>query len=282
MPPRPLPPQHCSRSCSRDTDVYFVYGANNYNSACVVNGSVPDFEDPNLAIGKYDARTGMVTHFACDRDHGGEVASGPDTGPATDAHCCAAFWATPLPNGDVVINDGCDNTLRIVYANGTMAILAGRRGVAGFAGDGGPFRDALFDGVGYAAATPDGTTLYVIDGDNARIRALDLVAGTINTVVGNGGVYDAAVLQRAPDTPPTELGIGSVTLGGAASSFLTTVRGFTACRWWLAPRLVYFVASFVANLLLRPTCPCLHFPSSLRRTTTATCCLTWAARCTGL
>ena len=65
----------------------------------------------------------------------------------------------------------------------------------GFAGDGGPSINAKFNTTicGYLSA--DQKTLFVADIGNARIRALDLVKGTITTVAGGGkkgGVFDGS------------------------------------------------------------------------------------------
>ncbi|MFM8986281.1 MAG: hypothetical protein ACKONH_09540 [Planctomycetia bacterium] len=59
-------------------------------------------------------------------------------------------------------------------------------GTAGFGGDGGPAAAAAFDQAYCGAAAPDGRSLLVADLQNKRLRRVDLVAGTVSTVAGNG------------------------------------------------------------------------------------------------
>jgi sugar lactone lactonase YvrE len=68
---------------------------------------------------------------------------------------------------------------------GTVAVVAGT-GTAGFGGDGGPAAAASFDQAYCGAAAPDGRSLLVADLQNKRLRRIDLVAGTVSTVAGNG------------------------------------------------------------------------------------------------
>lgn len=218
-------------------DVVFVYGASNFNPLCSVNGTPPDLRDSNRALGFYDGRTGRVSHFACDRVHGGVPGSGPDDGPAAAAHCCEVRWAAPLWNGDVVFSDKCDHSLRVVFAgNGSIATLAGRRGAPGFGGDGGPARAALLSLPGQLSLAPDGVTLIFMDEGNARIRAIDLSGGlaaaTIYTVIGDGFVWDEGLLSRAPGTPPSALGIGTPTNDGTFVN-TATVSCWTCGRGWV-------------------------------------------------
>ena len=70
-------------------------------------------------------------------------------------------------------------------ATGAVAVVAGR-GSAGFSGDGGPAAQAEFKQAYCGSLAPDGRSLLVADIGNARLRRIDLVARTVDTIVGSG------------------------------------------------------------------------------------------------
>ena len=67
---------------------------------------------------------------------------------------------------------------------GRLSIIAGN-GMMGYAGDGGPAKEAVFNGMHNLAIAPSGK-LYVSDSWNHCIREIDLTSGTIRTVAGTG------------------------------------------------------------------------------------------------
>ena len=69
-------------------------------------------------------------------------------------------------------------------SSGTIITIAGN-GTLGFAGDGGQATDASFNGPQATTVGPDGT-LYIVDSQNYRIRAVDPTSGIISTIAGNG------------------------------------------------------------------------------------------------
>lgn len=58
-------------------------------------------------------------------------------------------------------------------------------GKKGFTGDGGPAREATFNGPKGVAVGPSGT-VYVVDTENHAVRRIDVTSGTIDTVAGGG------------------------------------------------------------------------------------------------
>jgi DNA-binding beta-propeller fold protein YncE len=89
-----------------------------------------------------------------------------------------------------------------------VTTLAG--GEKGFAGDGGPALAARFDQAYHVALDADGKNLFVCDLGNRRIRKIDLKAGTIATVAGNGkkGVpEDGATTTEAPLVDPRAIAV---------------------------------------------------------------------------
>lgn len=70
-------------------------------------------------------------------------------------------------------------------ATGTVKVVAGT-GAAGFSGDGGPADRAEFKQAYCGSLTPDGRGLLVADIGNSRLRRVDLVSRTIETIAGSG------------------------------------------------------------------------------------------------
>lgn len=93
--------------------------------------------------------------------------------------------------GDLFIADSLNDRIRQVDPFGTITTIAGD-GQQGFSGDGTPGRLASLnlaagplEGTGGAIAVNDAGRLYVADGFNNRIRAIDL-GGSISTIAGEG------------------------------------------------------------------------------------------------
>jgi sugar lactone lactonase YvrE len=86
------------------------------------------------------------------------------------------------------IADQSNNRIRMIdLTTGTMTTVAGT-GAATYNGDGMPAVEASLAGPSGLAVGTDGT-LYIADTFNGRIRAVDPAAGTISTVIGDGGEY---------------------------------------------------------------------------------------------
>lgn len=83
---------------------------------------------------------------------------------------------------------------------GEISTIAGD-GAPGFAGDGGPMAAAKFNQAYCGFLAPDEKTLYVADIGNQRVRALDLVKGTVSTVAGNGKKGPAVEGAKALESP---------------------------------------------------------------------------------
>lgn len=73
---------------------------------------------------------------------------------------------------------------RMDLNTGTLAHVAGT-GERGLTGDGGPAREATFDGPKGIAVGPDGH-VYVVDTENQAIRMIDTQSGVITTIAGSG------------------------------------------------------------------------------------------------
>jgi sugar lactone lactonase YvrE len=114
----------------------------------------------------------------------GETGFTGDDGPAIEARFNGPHHLLIGPDGHLYIADTWNNCVRrIDLKTGIVSRVAGT-GEKGFSGDGGKALDAKFGGI-YAIAF-GGKTLYLCDLDNRRVRAVDLTAGIVRTVAGNG------------------------------------------------------------------------------------------------
>ena len=103
--------------------------------------------------------------------------------PGGEVHLNHPTHILPLNDGTLLLTSWHNHKLRLYNPRtDRVHIIAGSG--PGFAGDGGPARDALFSQPPQTALAPDGS-LYVLDQRNQRVRKID-ANGVITTVVGTG------------------------------------------------------------------------------------------------
>jgi sugar lactone lactonase YvrE len=135
-----------------------------------------------------------------------------DGGPATAAQLAHPFGVAVDDAANIYIADRFNHCIRKVAADGTIATIAGS-GTAGFSGDGGQATAAIL-------ASPLGVfwragKLYIVDGGNGRVRAVDLATGIIATVAGGGSAPGPDFGDAGPATSASLLPQGIfVTAGG--------------------------------------------------------------------
>jgi sugar lactone lactonase YvrE len=155
------------------------------------NGDLLICDIGNHRVRRLNLQTGIVDTYAGT----GEREPTPDGAPLA---------GTPL-NGPRTIVVGPDGSLYLALREGNAIYridpvaqqiehLAGT-GETGYAGDGGPAREATLAGPKGLAYGPEGR-LYVADTENHVIRAIDLASGVITTVLGTGERGDG------PETSP--------------------------------------------------------------------------------
>ena len=130
-------------------------------------------------IWRVDPDDGSLTVLAGNGLNG----SAPDGTPATEASLRDPRGVAVGGDGTVYFTERTGHRVRYIDGTGALRTLAGT-GVDGFSGDGGPAAEAQVStpgGLGIGAGV-----LYVADSGNDRIRAIDLDAGSIATVAGNG------------------------------------------------------------------------------------------------
>jgi DNA-binding beta-propeller fold protein YncE len=156
-------------------------------------GNLYIIDQQNARVRMIDA-AGIITTIAGD----GTLGHSGDGGPALMAQFSWARGSNPNPSGGIVyhqgklyISDTEADVIRVMdLALGTVDAFAGT-GEEGDAGDDGPALAAKLSGPRDLEIGPDGD-LYFADTDNGKVRAIDLEAGIIRTVVGTGelGVDD--------------------------------------------------------------------------------------------
>jgi len=156
-------------------------------------GNVYILDQQNERIRKI-AADGIITTIAGD----GTLGYSGDGGPALEAQFSWAQGSNPNPSGGLVyhqdklyVSDTEADVIRVIdLVDGTIHAFAGT-GEPGDSGDDGPALAARLNGPRDLEIGPDGD-LYFADTDNGKVRAIDLEAGIIRTVVGTGelGVDD--------------------------------------------------------------------------------------------
>jgi sugar lactone lactonase YvrE len=105
-----------------------------------------------------------------------------------------AYFSNPTsvaldPAGDLYVADWSGYIRKIWVREGTVTIFAGT-GILGYSGDGGQATSAMIGKAISIALDSDGN-VYFADGNNNRIRRVDLSTRIITTVAGTGAAADS-------------------------------------------------------------------------------------------
>jgi hypothetical protein len=125
-----------------------------------------------------------------------------DGGPATDATFRESSGIVGDKTGNIYVVDVLTYRVRKITPAGVITTFAGT-GTAGYSGDGGPAVSAQI-GVSEIVATDKTGNVYIADGNNNRVRRVDL-SGIITTYAGDG-----AATVSGNGGPATAAGIGHV------------------------------------------------------------------------
>ncbi|HYG76029.1 MAG TPA: hypothetical protein VEK08_13575 [Planctomycetota bacterium] len=117
----------------------------------------------------------------------GKIGFSGDGGPAINAQFNGPHHLVVGPDDTTVyVADTFNHAVRkIDLKTGTISTFAGT-GTKGFSGDGGPADKAQLNEAYCLARDAAFEKLYVVDLRNARVRAINMKTGVINTVAGNG------------------------------------------------------------------------------------------------
>ncbi|MCI0463513.1 MAG: hypothetical protein L0Z62_41785 [Gemmataceae bacterium] len=150
-------------------------------------------------IRRLDLKSGILTTFAGTGRPQGKVdrAQLGDGGPATRAVLVGARAVCVDGKGNAYICEREGNAIRRVDAQGSITTIAGT-GARGYAGDGGPARQATFNGPKGIRCDRRGN-IYVVDTENHAIRRIDAQTQRVTTVAGGqrGGAGDGGPALRA-------------------------------------------------------------------------------------
>jgi sugar lactone lactonase YvrE len=142
----------------------------------------------NSRIKRLDPTTGALEDVAGT----GARAFGGDGGPALDAQLDLPVSVAYDAVGNLYVSDQANQRIRCIDPEGQIRTVAGT-GESGFAGDGGPAKQARFNlprgQMGHPAAhiaLDARGALYLADTLNHRIRKIDLTADSVTTVAGDG------------------------------------------------------------------------------------------------
>ena len=91
--------------------------------------------------------------------------------------------------GDVYVADWSGFIRKIWVRDGAVSIIAGT-GILGYSGDGGQATNAMF-GRAISMALDAAGNIYFADGDNNRMRRIDISTRIITTVAGTGATVDS-------------------------------------------------------------------------------------------
>jgi DNA-binding beta-propeller fold protein YncE len=156
---------------------------------------IADVADHRVRV--VDLMSGRIATFAGT----GEAAHTGDRGPAAAAGVFGARAVKVAPDGTVYILERQGSTLRRVDPQtGIIATVAGT-GARGYAGDGGPAREAVFDAPKEFALAPGGD-IMIVDTESHAIRCIAAATGTVETIAGG---------RKGPEGdggPATEAGLG--------------------------------------------------------------------------
>jgi DNA-binding beta-propeller fold protein YncE len=170
------------------------------------DGSIVLAEYGNHTITRID-RAGKVSVLAGVAGQKGNADGPPDKAQFNGPHNVAV-----AADGTIYVSDTLNHTVRKIDAKSREVTTLAGTGKKGFAGNEGHAKDAVFNETYHVVLDRGGRNLYVADLGNRHVRKIDLMAGTVVTVAGNGkkGVPDdGAKATEAPLVDPRACALDS-------------------------------------------------------------------------
>jgi DNA-binding beta-propeller fold protein YncE len=116
----------------------------------------------------------------------GVKGSAGDGGPGPKATFNGMHSLAIGSDNGVYLADTWNNRVRRYDITADKVTAFAGTGEKGYAGDGGPAKDAKFGGVFCVSFDPEKKNLFITDLDNRRIRKVDMKTNIVTTVAGNG------------------------------------------------------------------------------------------------
>ncbi len=146
-----------------------------------------------------DLKTGTISTIC---GTSGKKATAGDGGRSEQATLNGPRAVAMGRDGSLLIVEREGNCVRrLDFTKGAIDRVAGT-GKKGFTGDGGPVKDATFDGPKEIDVDKDGN-LYVVDTENEAIRRIDAKTGIVTTVAGKGKTKTPGLGDGGPATAAT-------------------------------------------------------------------------------
>jgi sugar lactone lactonase YvrE len=188
--------------------------------AVSANGRVLYIADTfNNVVRQVSLTTGIITTIAGD----GTAGYSGDGGPATSAELSNPSGLAVDASGNVYIGDAGNFVVRELTASTQVIATIAGNGTFGYSGNNGPAKSAEMGSTYGLALNPSGTTLYIADGDNNAIRAVNLTSGIITTVAGNGTFGSTG--DSGPATSATLSSPRSVVVDASGNLFIADTLG---------------------------------------------------------
>jgi DNA-binding beta-propeller fold protein YncE len=137
---------------------------------------IADVADHRVRV--VDLRTGRIATFAGT----GAARHDGDGGPADKAGIFGARAVAFAPDGSLYVMERQGSCIRQIE-DGVIYTIAGT-GERGYAGDGGPAKEAVFAAPKEMAVAPNGD-IFVVDTENHAIRLIEAATGIVRTIAGN-------------------------------------------------------------------------------------------------
>jgi sugar lactone lactonase YvrE len=149
----------------------------------------------NHRIRKVDAKTGRITILAGT----GQPGFSGDGGPAPQARLNEPYGVASDGEANIYFADRLHRRVRRIDAKTGLITTVAGTGVRGSDGDGGAAAAASLVEPNGVAIDANRKALYIADVAAHRIRAVNLVDGTITTLAGDGRPMHAGDGHRAPE-----------------------------------------------------------------------------------
>jgi DNA-binding beta-propeller fold protein YncE len=192
-------------------------------------------------IRRMDLKTNAVTTVVGN----GQKGYSGDGGPALAASLNQPYEILFDSGGNMLFAEMPNHVVRRVDAKTKIISTLAGTGAPGFSGDGGPANQAQLRQPHSIAMDPSGTSLYIADIGNRRIRRVDLKTGLIDTFAGTGEAKssaDGATLDGTPLNGPRAMAFDS-----RGDMYLVLREGNAVYRIDMRGRTIHHIAGTGAN-----------------------------------